>query len=617
MPASKGLASSFPDLTSSINILNGFFNMLAYNVNGREAPDTPERQEGFLFWLAWVTHQTANLVNIDDANGPLRPVFLTGTCQTLISLINDNPQLEFLMGLSALLADQCDSPELGLPASRQGVQAPGGREPRQAQARRSAQGGERMNKRGPGVASILTMVGFAFSCFGLLLFLWLSFGGPIPLAPKGYRFQVSFPEATTLAEQADVRIAGVSVGKVSGKVRDPKGNRTLATIELDRKYAPIARDARAVLRQKTLLGETYVQLNVGTKNGVRLPEGGRLADGRVEETVEFDEFLDLFPESTREDFRRWQQTSAEVIDGRGRDLNDALGNLGTFAQDGSELLKVLNRRKGSLRALVRETGTVFEALTQDEDALRAFLADTSSWFQATAIERENLAQSIRIFPTFLDESKATLARLEKFSIDTDPLLADLRPVARDLTPTLRDLRRMAPDLRRFFGDLPALIDASKVGLPALGDVLTALRPSLGATGNFLAQLNPVLQWLEINQGATTDFISIGGAATAGKRATQNPNGNGHVLPQLITTGSQSLITPTRTGDNRGNSYLEHGWGTFDRYKEGFYILPTWDCANAGGEKKPDATPGCYVQGPIEYQGTNLRFPHLVEDMPGR
>ena len=29
---------------------------------------------------------------------------------------------------------------------------------------------------------------FAFSCFGLLLFLWLSFGGSIPLKPKGYRF---------------------------------------------------------------------------------------------------------------------------------------------------------------------------------------------------------------------------------------------------------------------------------------------------------------------------------------------------------------------------------------------------------------------------------------------
>ena len=49
------------------------------------------------------------------------------------------------------------------------------------------------------------MVAFALSCFGLLLFLWLSFGGPVPLKPKGYRVNVAFPEATNLGLEADVR----------------------------------------------------------------------------------------------------------------------------------------------------------------------------------------------------------------------------------------------------------------------------------------------------------------------------------------------------------------------------------------------------------------------------
>ena len=37
---------------------------------------------------------------------------------------------------------------------------------------------------------------------------------PVPLKPKGYRFHVDVPEATTLAKEADVRISGVPVGKV-------------------------------------------------------------------------------------------------------------------------------------------------------------------------------------------------------------------------------------------------------------------------------------------------------------------------------------------------------------------------------------------------------------------
>lgn len=57
-----------------------------------------------------------------------------------------------------------------------------------------------MQKQAPTVGRLLIMVGFALSCFGLLLFLWLAFGGPIPLAPKGYRFSASFGEATQLAQ---------------------------------------------------------------------------------------------------------------------------------------------------------------------------------------------------------------------------------------------------------------------------------------------------------------------------------------------------------------------------------------------------------------------------------
>ncbi len=115
----------------------------------------------------------------------------------------------------------------------------------------------------PGLTKVLTMVLFALSCVGLLLFLWLSFGGQVPFNPRGYRFHVAFRDAQELASQADVRIAGVSVGKVVDKTLDPNGNRTLATIQLNNAYAPIHKDATAILRTKTLLGETYVELRSG------------------------------------------------------------------------------------------------------------------------------------------------------------------------------------------------------------------------------------------------------------------------------------------------------------------------------------------------------------------
>ena len=88
-----------------------------------------------------------------------------------------------------------------------------------------------------------------------------------------------------------------------------------------------------MLRQKTLLGETYVELTPGTEQAEQLPEGGRLPEGSVSETVELDEILCMFDPETRAAFRVWMQTQAQAIDGHGRDLNDALGNLGPFADD--------------------------------------------------------------------------------------------------------------------------------------------------------------------------------------------------------------------------------------------------------------------------------------------
>src|SRR5436853_1410827 len=113
-----------------------------------------------------------------------------------------------------------------------------------------------MQKQAPSVGRVLTMVLFALSCFGLLLFLWLSFGGPIPLQPQGYRVKVAFPVATQLGLQADVRVAGVSVGRVIQKQDDRNANRTVATLQISRRFAPISKNAKAILRQKTILGET-------------------------------------------------------------------------------------------------------------------------------------------------------------------------------------------------------------------------------------------------------------------------------------------------------------------------------------------------------------------------
>src|SRR5918997_4892182 len=91
---------------------------------------------------------------------------------------------------------------------------------------------------------------FTFSCFAVLLYMWLTFGGPTPLKPEGYRFKAVFNEAPLLVTEADVRIAGLNVGKVKKTSRAPNGG-VLAEIEIDEEYAPLGSNARAILRPKS------------------------------------------------------------------------------------------------------------------------------------------------------------------------------------------------------------------------------------------------------------------------------------------------------------------------------------------------------------------------------
>ena len=142
------------------------------------------------------------------------------------------------------------------------------------------------------------MVLFTLSVFGLLLFLWVSFGGTLPLKAKGYRFKADFPQAALLVKEADVRMAGVNIGKVRATELGPGGRTTRAEIEVNSRFAPIKVDTRAILRTKSLLGETYVELSPGQPDSPTLADGGTLKRTNVQDTVQLDQVFRAFDPRT-------------------------------------------------------------------------------------------------------------------------------------------------------------------------------------------------------------------------------------------------------------------------------------------------------------------------------
>ena len=412
-----------------------------------------------------------------------------------------------------------------------------------------------MQKVRPSFGRLAGMVLFALSCFGILTFLWLSFGGPVPLASKPYQIKVDFPEATTLAEQADVRISGVPVGKVQKKRLH--ANRTEALMNIEARFAPLPADTRAVVRQKTLLGESYVELTPGTRDGPKLPDQSRLPQGQVADTVQLEEIFRSFDAETRVAFRTWLDQQGKAVRGRGRDLNNALGNLAPFERDVSTILEILDEQRGDVRRLVRDTGTVFDALTARGTQLRSLIENSNRVFATTASRNARLQEIFTILPTFLDEARTTTIRVTRFARNTDPLITQLRPAARELSPTLIELRGLAPDLKGLFRDLDPLITASRRGLPAVRDILDDTVPVLRQVEPFGRDLNPILDWVGLYKREITAFFALDAAST---QAAQPVGGqNVHYLRTANPLNPENLAAyPRRISTNRSNPYVAPG-----------------------------------------------------------
>ena len=415
-----------------------------------------------------------------------------------------------------------------------------------------------METRPPTVGRILIAIGFAVSCFGLFLFLWIAFGGPVPLKAEGYKVTVPFDEASQLAEAADVRISGVSVGRVSRVEGGPDGEAE-ATLELDARYAPLPEDTQAILRQKTLLGETYVELTPGSAESGSLPEGAHLPAAQVSEAVQLDEVFRTFDPSTRAAFQGWMQGQAAALRGRGDDFSVAIASLEPFADEAERALRLLDTQELAVSRLVRDGGEVFGALAERRGQLRGLIENANTVFGTTARRNEELADAFTIFPTFLRESRETLTRLEEFAIDTNPVVTALRPTARELAPTARELNELSPELRAFFLALPATIDAAPAGMRATRRLLdNNLPPLLGGLDDWLGPVNAILEVVRRYRREVTGLSNLA-AASQGVFFDFATLDSVHYLRTMSPLTPEAVAAyPQRLEVTRTNPYIKPG-----------------------------------------------------------
>ena len=462
-----------------------------------------------------------------------------------------------------------------------------------------------MQKQAPTLGKLAMIVVFALSCFLILTYLWTSFGGPTPISAQGYRFQADFEEATQLADNADVRISGVTVGHV--KKSEQVDDSTRVEIELDDEYAPIPSDTQAMLRQKTLLGETYVELTPGTEASGDLADGGFLPPGQVRPTVELDEILRALDEPTRDALQRFLKGTARAFADRGEDFNAALGNLAPFGEDAGDLVSVLDTQRRAVRHLISDSGQVFASLGQRQGELSGLVRALDVLLGTTARRNAELTETVRILPTTLRELRPTLAAVETVSREARPLVSDLRPAARALEPTLSDALPLAPELRGLFGDVDRVISVSEEALPATTATVEAAHPLFRLLVPVLQEAEPVVDYLGLYEREV--IAALAGVASATQYA-ERPQGGGtpiHILRALVPFTAEGLVAADeRFGTNRHNPYFLPG--ALEKLDT---QLETFDCRNTGNQSPPGAqAPPCVVAPNLEFQGRSTRFPQL-------
>jgi len=102
-----------PRLETIFGKLNRLVNMAAYNPRGPEPAGTPRRDEGYLYWFAWLGQNTPHVFGSGDGNGFYRRVYVTMGCEQANAIVTDpNPAVaafnELQTGLTdPVLAEAC------------------------------------------------------------------------------------------------------------------------------------------------------------------------------------------------------------------------------------------------------------------------------------------------------------------------------------------------------------------------------------------------------------------------------------------------------------------------------------------------------------------------------
>jgi phospholipid/cholesterol/gamma-HCH transport system substrate-binding protein len=300
-----------------------------------------------------------------------------------------------------------------------------------------------------------------------LAFAFVSHAG---LPGRHYRYATAaFDEVpASLRPGSDVRVDGVRIGQVHSV--SYKGGEARVTFQLPG-GTEVHRDATAKIRNRSALGQKYVDVDLGTAGAG--PLGSTVLNkNQTVSLVELDQVLDALDPPTRAALASAVRELGGGIATHGRDLNDLiaaspdlLGDLGTTSA-------ALSDPKARLVAFLQAAERLGARFTGRQAELEALVGHLGDTLAAVAADGGRPLQSS------LEQAPGTLQALTPALRDLAGAAASTGAAARDLGPAAAALGAATPDLRGALREivptLRALPGVNGLAAPALGALATTL-----------------------------------------------------------------------------------------------------------------------------------------------
>lgn len=228
-----------------------------------------------------------------------------------------------------------------------------------------------------------------------------------------------FADATKLATGDDVRLAGVTVGRVTGISLGPDATaRVRFTVERD---VALSSASTARIRYRNLIGERYVALDVPL-SGDRLPPGGTIPLDRttpaLDLTAVFNGFKPLFQGLDASSINALSLSLVKALQGEGGTLASLLGSTGSLGA-------TIAKHDAAIGDLVRDLTTVLATLNEHSASFNRLVTRLRAFSAGLRSDREDVV--------------AAMAGIDRLAAVTDTLLAQVRQPLRGVVAGTRQI----------------------------------------------------------------------------------------------------------------------------------------------------------------------------------